>query len=164
MAALRPQADIYAPMAALLETASGIKSYFGRAALTQNAAPPRYVWTVEGDEMRGPSRSRTDEQTLFVSWLTFDVHCWHSTFDGAWLMRANLLSAVNQLAVDGYEVGSLEVDPDQYPGIKGTLIIEPIAIAIPVLRVELDGTNLVLGTVDTVGIDSAIVDEALDTP
>jgi len=120
---------------------------FGRDALAENDAPPRYVWVPVADSFNPPSYLDTpvddggDIESVFGSIdSTFAVHVWAIDYATAWRMRAALATAIRDVVGAGsYKIGGatwVSVDPDRH----GVAVTQTVTILTPLLVQQLPET------------------------
>lgn len=166
---MNPQADVFDPIAALIEAKTSVKSFFGAKHLSDNAVPPRYVWVPTSGDDRPPRTVGGYPRHLSNVWMTFEVHIWGATFDQTWTMLRNLRTALHReeiTEITSYEVGTIDATPVLAKNPNGWVFVVPLAIALPLEEVDFDeeGGFVVIeevGIDDSQGIDP---DGVLTTP
>jgi len=126
-------------IATALETCGETK--FGAEWLTENGAPPRYVWVPITDEYRPPSifeAPESDEglveETLGCFSTTFVVHCWGHDYAQAFRMRAALITALRSVVGSGnYGVGGAQWI-NGGPSRFGWAVLQTLTILTPILE------------------------------
>jgi hypothetical protein len=156
---MNPQADIFDPIAEALDTATSVKSFFGAKHLAANGAPPRYVWVPTTGAFDGPREVGGYPRALTDVLMTFDVHCWAATFDGAWALVRNLVTAVRMAPGQKwggawYELGAVDALPSE-ASLRGWVLTVPISLRIPLLESDLDGQTYVPVTIESVVLDDS---------
>ncbi len=149
-----PQADIFEPVAALLESATEVKSYFGAKHLSANGAPPRYVWVPTTGTPGAAMEVGDYPRGLVDVAMTFEVHCWHGTFDQAWALLVNLVSALFQTEAVHYEIGTVDALPSE-DGLNGWVLTVPVMVRVPVFETDMPTARFVPVVIETVAIDGS---------
>jgi len=160
-----PQADVFTPVAALLEAHTGVKSYFGFKHLAAVHAPPRYVWVPTTGAINGAMTSGGYPNNLVDVAMTYEVHCWHASHDQAWALVVNLLSACHHTDGVQFEAPNLDASPNDF-GVNGEVITVQLIVRIPLFEADLEQPTFV--SVDITGVEfddsQGVVGDGVLTP
>lgn len=136
-----PVADVFAPIAAALETATTKKSYFLEQ--SKNRALERWDWTptqgAAGMKLDNPGRF--PQRVLDGTEFRCDIACRGKTFDVAWLMVQQLLTASRAIkaAAGRMEGWRVEDSSDQASTLKSVVTVT-LVWTMPLLEQSLDVT------------------------
>lgn len=156
---LGPQVDVFEPIAALLETAYGVKSYFLEQ--STNRPPTHYEWQPLGGGFspatqvgKGPRMLATCEWRVLVLCRAASVKGGPSSHDLAWRMAQRFASACQRLRAASFSLSSWSIpESSQQPAtLKADLILD-VTFKLPFLeqRLETEGSEPV--TITAVGFD-----------
>lgn len=104
---LKPQEDIFAPVAALLESATGVKSYW--MAGGSNRVPVSYNWEPQGGPLDGPALPGHTPPILRDVKFGINIQCRGASFDEAMVMVQELVTALYRKVQVTFEVPQLLV-------------------------------------------------------
>lgn len=149
-----PQEDVFAPVAQLLESATSVKSFFGAKHLSSNGSPPRYVWVPTSGTVGGGMTIGGYPRNLVDVAMVFDVHCWHKTFDLAWALAVNLISACYQVDGIHFEVGGIDASPSD-DSLQGWVLTVPLQVRVPIFEADLDKPAFMPVVIQDVALDDS---------
>jgi hypothetical protein len=163
---LNPVSEIFTPIAALLETATTVKSYF--AERSSNRAPKRWDWEPTGGAVEGASRATDLPRSLHDVRFGVDIYCRAKTFDEAWTMLEQLVTALIDKNAHAYEIGSWRwlAESGEASTLKHAIILS-VEFVLPVFEQMLSAGATDYATVTTVTFDTSSAvdpDGTLHTP
>ena len=138
---MKPQTDVFEPVARLLEAKTAVPSLFGAKHLSDNAKPPRYVWVPTSGDVRDPREIGGGPRHLHDVWISFEVHVWGPDFDQTWQLVRNLTTALRHAEIENirsYEIGSIDLTPVLAKNPQGWVFVVPLSIAVPLEEVDFD--------------------------
>ena len=164
-----PKADVFDPIAALLERVTGLKSYFLES--SRNHAASRWDWTpTTGGPAQGPQMpGRHPVRPLETIDFRCDIACRGKTHADAWRMVQQLLSASREVkaAAGRLESWRVEESSDQAATLKNVVTVT-MAWAQPLLEqpltVATQAVEITAAQLDTSGTDYDTDDGTLIAP
>lgn len=120
-----PVADIFEPIAAKLEAATGLKSYFLEQ--SRNHAATRWDWTPTAGSVAGPEMVGNDttagQRALGTVEFRAEIACRGKTHGDAWRMMQELLSASRSIKAASGRIESwlVEESSDQASTLKNVV-------------------------------------------
>lgn len=151
---LGPKVDIFDPVVALLETKTGIPSYFLEQ--STNRRPVHYEWSPQAGTFTGAKYSGKGPRILaHVEW-TVQVLCRGKTHDEAWKMAAWFASAARRVKQAGFRLDSWSVpESSSQPATQKTDVILTCTFLAPFVELPIDSEGVEPVTVTAVGFDTA---------
>jgi hypothetical protein len=130
MATIPPLVRFLACCYAALKTTAD--SYEGRKALSQNDAPPRFVW-IFGDTQSPTTRTPGgNPRALHDDLWSIEVHCWGKDLTEALLLRQGLVTAVRRAANGAnYKLSSTRLVHGEEHGLHGTIATVSLVVRLP---------------------------------
>lgn len=155
-----PKADLFDPIAALLEATTATKSYLLEQ--SRNHAVARWDWLPTEGPFSGPSMVGDSPRVLADVEFRCDVACRAKTFDQAWLMAQQFGSALRRIKFAGGKIESWKVteSSDQAATLKTVLVLTVVWIA-PFIEQPL-GNATTKAIVTSVGFDTTSDDYGED--
>lgn len=155
---LNPKAEIFTPVAELLESATNVKSFFLEK--TANRPTKSYDWEPSGGPFDGPSLIGDVVRSLFDVSFTVDIHCRAPSFDEAWTMVEDLVTALGRKVQFAFQLQGLTVgDASGESSTQKHTLALTVVFALPIFEQPLDQHGTAKATVTSVGLnDSAGVD------
>lgn len=150
---LAPQAEIFGPIAAYLQAATGITSTF-----TGNGTHrPQQSWDWEptSGTLDGPSRSGDYPRALHDVNVGFRIYCRAPTFDASWTMLEQLVSAIREKSGAAYQSASWEwMDASDESSTLKTSLVLNVTFVLPLFEHQLGGSGYEKATITAVGFDT----------
>lgn len=134
----------------------GVQTGVGAREIPFHGAPPRVVWLPTNETHGAPRKVGPSPSTrnLVGIGLTFEAHCWGTTFTQAALLRSAVLRALHAECVGSWTPGGAvwaqpgQLDQGELCVVRGTLLIpvpETASPAVTITAVAPDPTGSVAG-------------------
>lgn len=150
---LAPQSEIFAPVAALLKAATGIDSFFANAGT--HRPQKSWDWEPSGGSFDTPSRASDYPRSLHDVKVGFRIYCRALTFDDAWTMLEQVISALREKVGAACEITSWEWgDASDESSTLKTSVVLNVSFVLPVFEHQLGGAGYEKATITAVGFDT----------
>lgn len=151
---LAPVAEIFEPVAAYLKLTTNVPSYFGDK--TGNRAAVRWDWEPTGGSFEGASRANDYPRSLHDVRFGVDIYCRAQSFDAAWQMLEQVITALLEKSGHAYEIGGWQwADGSGESSTQKHSIVLSVSFVLPVFEHALDRAGYEPVTILAVGFDTS---------